>query len=146
MAKKEEIVADLKKLLETDTTRSKMGRIYEVYDEIVELQLAGVSIANIEASLNARGFDLKPGNLTSYLYQIRKKKSADWVPGMPDRRGQSKPKAPRAPKVKKPKGGGPATPGLTEGKGGGKDDGNIFQAVAEEMAAIEEGKDPRRNS
>lgn len=77
MAKKEDIVADLKNLLETDTTRTKMGRIWEVYDEIVELQQGGVSMKNIEARLNERGFALKPGNLTSYLCQIRKKKGIE---------------------------------------------------------------------
>jgi hypothetical protein len=77
MAKKEEIVASLKNLLETDTTRSKIGKIWEVFDEIVELQHAGVRMANIEARLNERGFDLKPGNLATYLYQIRKKKGIE---------------------------------------------------------------------
>lgn len=79
MAKKEEIVADLKHLLETDQTRTKMGRIWEIYEEIVELQQGGVSMKNIETLLNARGFALKPGNLTSYLCQIRKKKGIEKI-------------------------------------------------------------------
>lgn len=89
MPKKEDIVAGLKDLLETDTTRTKMGKIREVYAEIVALQQAGVSIKNIETRLNERGFDLQPGNLTSYLYQIRKKKGIEKAeavapaPGMP---------------------------------------------------------------
>ena len=79
MATKEEIVAAFKHLLETDQTRTKMGRIWEIYAEIVELQQGGVSMKNIEALLNARGFALKPGNLTSYLCQIRKKKGIEKV-------------------------------------------------------------------
>ncbi|CAM3685410.1 hypothetical protein [Polaromonas hydrogenivorans] len=74
MARKEDVVADLKSLLETDTERSKMVQIWEVYKEIVELQQAGIRMKYIEARLNERGFALKPGNLTSYLSQIRKKK------------------------------------------------------------------------
>lgn len=74
MAKTEDIIAGLKSLLTTDTDRSKMVQIGEVYKEIIELQQAGIRMKYIEARLNERGFDLKPGNLTSYLSQIRKKK------------------------------------------------------------------------
>lgn len=74
MATREDIIAGLKSLLTTDTERSKMVQIGEVYQEIIELQQAGVRMKYIEARLNERGFGLKPGNLTSYLSQIRKKK------------------------------------------------------------------------
>ncbi|WP_156955113.1 hypothetical protein [Polaromonas glacialis] len=74
MATREDIIAGLKSLLTTDTERSKMIQIGEVYKEIIELQEAGVRMKYIEARLNERGFALKPGNLTSYLSQIRKKK------------------------------------------------------------------------
>lgn len=99
MATKEEIVADLRHLLETDQTRTKMGRIWEIYAEIVELQQGGVSMKNIEALLNARGFALKPGNLTSYLCQIRKKKGIEKV----DRTGPRSKKTVLAKPVTAPK-------------------------------------------
>lgn len=72
MAKKEEVIADLDNLL--NTKRSKMGRIWEIYDELVSLRQSGVRVSVIEEKLNALGFDLKPGNLTSYMHQIKKKK------------------------------------------------------------------------
>lgn len=74
MTKKAEIVADLKTLLEAGA-RTKMGKVWEIYDELLELRQAGVSVSDIEAKLNSRGFNLKPGNLTSYMYQIKKKKN-----------------------------------------------------------------------
>ena len=74
MTKKAEIVADLKTLLEAGA-RTKMGKIWEIYDELLELRQAGVSVSDIEAKLNSRGFNLKPGNLTSYMHQIKKKKN-----------------------------------------------------------------------
>nr|WP_181726140.1 hypothetical protein [Polaromonas sp.] len=74
VATREDTVTGLKSLLTTNTDRSKMVQIGEVYKEIIELQQAGVRLKYIEARLNERGFGLKPGNLTSYLSQIRKKK------------------------------------------------------------------------
>jgi hypothetical protein len=79
VATKEDTIAGLKSLLTTDTDRSKMVQIGEVYKEIIELQQAGVRMKYIEARLNERGFGLKPGNLTSYLSQIRKKKGIQKV-------------------------------------------------------------------
>ena len=76
MTKKAEIVADLKTLLEAGA-RTKMGKVWEVYDELLELRQSGVSVSDIEAKLNSRGFNLKPGNLTSYMYQIKKKKERE---------------------------------------------------------------------
>jgi hypothetical protein len=107
MAKKEEIVADLKELLETDPNRSKVGRIWEVYDEIMELKLGGVSMKNIEERLNARGFGLKPGNLASYLYQIRKKKKGVVASVEPTQSGAKQEKPARVQRKGKK---GPATP------------------------------------
>lgn len=112
VAKKEDIVAGLKDLLETDTTRTKMGKIWEVYAEIVALQQAGVSIKNIETRLNERGFDLQPGNLTSYLYQIRKKKGIEKAVAVAPAPG-----VPRVKKVKTPPAGGAVqavTPGAKQ--------------------------------
>lgn len=108
MAKKEDIVADLKELMETDPNRSKVGRIWEVYDEIMELKLGGVSMKNIEERLNARGFGLKPGNLASYLYQIRQKKKGVVAPVGPTRSEGVEQTTPG--KGKK----GPATPDLLD--------------------------------
>lgn len=76
MTKKAEIVADLKTLLEAGA-RTKMGKVWEVYDELLELRQSGVSVSDIEAKLNSRGFNLKPGNLTSYMHQIKKKKERE---------------------------------------------------------------------
>lgn len=121
MAKKDEIVADLKDLLETDNTRSKIGRIWEIYDEIVELQKKGVSMKNIEARLNGRGFALKPGNLSSYLYQIKKKMEAGKVTApveptpRPARGTKPKPEKAAA-KAGKGEIKSPATPDLMDGK------------------------------
>ena len=51
-----------------------MGKIWEIYDELLALRQAGVSVSDIEEKLNSKGFNLQPGNLTSYMYQIKKKK------------------------------------------------------------------------
>ena len=73
MAKKSEVIADLNTLLES-SPRTRMGKIWEIYDELLALRRSGVSVADIEAKLNSMGFNLQPGNLTSYMYQIKKKK------------------------------------------------------------------------
>ena len=97
MTKKAEIVADLKTLLEAGA-RTKMGKVWEVYDELLELRQSGVSVSDIEAKLNSRGFNLKPGNLTSYMYQIKKKKERENTSvTIKEPKSPKLPKAPKAP-------------------------------------------------
>ncbi len=85
MAKKEAVLAKLDEVLEADTTRTKKGRIWPLYDKIVEMKKSGMSVTNIEAHLNKLVFTngesdkLKPGSLTSYLYQIRKERGIEKV-------------------------------------------------------------------
>lgn len=76
MAKKSEVIADLNTLLES-SPRTRMGKIWEIYDELLALRQSGVSVSDIEAKLNSMGFNLQPGNLTSYMYQIKKKKERE---------------------------------------------------------------------
>lgn len=76
---KEELIASLRKLL-SDAPRTKMGRVFEIYDSLVDLRNSGVSAGDIEKLLNDKEgifkFDLPPGSLTSYMHRIKLKKAA----------------------------------------------------------------------
>ena len=75
-----------------------MGKIWEIYDELLALRQSGVSVSDIEAKLNSRGFNLKPGNLTSYMYQIKKKKERENTSvTVKEPKSPKLPKAPKAP-------------------------------------------------
>ncbi len=97
MARKAEVIADLNTLLDS-SPRTRMGKIWEIYDELLALRQSGVSVSDIEAKLNSRGFNLKPGNLTSYMYQIKKKKERENTSvTVKEPKSPKLPKAPKAP-------------------------------------------------
>lgn len=107
MTPKEELIAGLQKLMKSDDIkRSKMGRVFEIYDTLVELRNAGVKAGDIENLLNdpagVFNFELPTGSLTSYMHRIKLKKAANRI----ERRvvaavepaALQKPKKPRKPK------------------------------------------------
>lgn len=117
MAHKEELIAGLQKLMRSDDIkRSRMGRIFEIYDTLVDLRNSGVKAADIETLLNdptgVFNFDLAPGSLTSYMHRIKLKKAASRV----ERRvavaavGSAAPPKPQKPPE-------PASPGLLDSGG-----------------------------
>jgi hypothetical protein len=77
MARKDEIIADLKEFYDSDTTRTKIGRVREIYDVIEELRDGGMSLSNILEILNKKGFELKLQTLTSYLHTIKNERGAE---------------------------------------------------------------------
>ena len=74
---REQLVNDLFESLRNNASRTKRGRIFEIYETIIELRTKGVSIAKIEKCLNAVCFvddNLAKGSLKTYLSRIRKEK------------------------------------------------------------------------
>ena len=79
---REQLVNDLLESLLNNASRTKKGRIFEIYETIIELQTKGVSIAKIEKCLNAVCFvddPLAKGSLKTYLSRIRKEKKKSSV-------------------------------------------------------------------
>jgi hypothetical protein len=75
--KREQLVSDLLESLRNNASWTKRGRIFEIYETIIELRTKGVSIAKIEKCLNAVCFvddNLAKGSLKTYLSRIRKEK------------------------------------------------------------------------
>ena len=75
--KQEQLVGDSLESLLNDATRTKKGRIFELYETIIGFRTKGVSIAKIENCLNEVCFaddNLAKGSLKTYLTRIRKEK------------------------------------------------------------------------
>ena len=73
----EQLVGDSLESLLNDATRTKKGRIFELYETIIGFRTKGVSIAKIENCLNEVCFaddNLAKGSLKTYLTRIRKEK------------------------------------------------------------------------
>jgi hypothetical protein len=72
-----QLVNDSLESLLNDATRTKRGRIFELYETIIGFRTKGVSIAKIENCLNEVCFaddNLAKGSLKTYLTRIRKEK------------------------------------------------------------------------
>lgn len=115
MSRKDDIITELKSSFDADTTRSKIGRVREIYDVIAELKDGGMSLKNIVEILNKPDFNLglDAPTLASYLYMIRKKKGLDRVVVVQQAQPQEAPQA-----IKPGKGKGqsksPASPDLMD--------------------------------
>ena len=100
MTDKKDLIDGLQNLMKSDgIVRSKMGRVYEIYDTLVELRNSGVKASDIEILLNNPAgvfkFDLPPGSLTSYMHRIKLKKAAAMVRRLPAESIEAKPKKPK---------------------------------------------------
>jgi hypothetical protein len=74
MAKKEVIVNTLDAAAEKDESRSLVGRINEIFDEITQKQAIGMSNAKIIEALNQVGFELDEKSFKAVLFRVRKKR------------------------------------------------------------------------
>lgn len=151
MSRKDDIINELKSSFDADTTRSKIGRVREIYDVIAELKDGGMSLKNIVEILNKPDFDLglDAPTLASYLYMIRKKKGFDRVVAVQQATPQEALKAAKPkPKKGKDKGKGksPATPDLLDKEVAVEEGGivDVFAKQAErEAKKAAEGTRPK---
>lgn len=116
MTPKEELIAGLQKLMKSDDIkRSKMGRVFEIYDTLVDLRNAGVKAGDIENLLNdpagVFNFELPTGSLTSYMHRIKLKKAANRI----ERRVVAAVEPAAPPKTKPRKAKASATPVVLDG-------------------------------
>lgn len=120
VAKSEVIVGELQKVFDTDQSRTKMGRLREMFDAIEKKRDGGMSLEKIRLVLEENGFVIRLPTLTQYLHRIRQERGLESVSDQgPVAESKPKPERPKGPKAARPGKGkdqdkSPASPDLMD--------------------------------
>lgn len=103
VAKSEVIVGELQKVFDTDQSRTKMGRLREMFDAIEKKREGGMSLEKIRLVLEENGFVIRLPTLTQYLHRIRQERGLESVSDqVPVAESKTKPERPKGPKAARP--------------------------------------------
>lgn len=79
MAGKDDLIQGIRLVCASDTKKTTVGRIRDIYDEIETLRMSGSSLATIHEGIVKGGFDLSLNALTVALHRIKKERKAQAV-------------------------------------------------------------------
>lgn len=79
----------IRALVRDQNSRSMIGRIRDLFDDIVIAQKSGISNKKIVQTLNGRGYDLPIRTFESIMYRLRKEREKNVTPGLAEPRAQT---------------------------------------------------------
>lgn len=79
LAGKDDLIQGIRLVCASDTKKTTIGRIRDIYDEIETLRMSGSSLATIHEGIVKGGFDLTLNALTVALHRIKSERKSQAV-------------------------------------------------------------------